>query len=109
LHIAFLELVIDPACSLAFEAEEGSPDLMAHPPRSPHERLLSTQQVLESLTYGGLTTLMVFLFYGWLLSIESADVANAAAFVMLVTANAVLLLPARAALHRWTLSSLTLT
>lgn len=109
LHIAFLELVIDPACSLAFEAEEGSPDLMAHPPRSPDETLLSTHQVLQSLTYGGLTTLMVFLFYRWLLSVDSANVANATAFVMLVTANAVLLLPARAALHRWTLSSLTLT
>ncbi len=33
LHIAFLELVIDPACSIVFEAEEGAADLMQQPPR----------------------------------------------------------------------------
>ena len=33
-HIVFLEFVIDPACSIAFEAEPAEPDVMRRPPRS---------------------------------------------------------------------------
>ena len=94
LHIAFLELVIDPACSLVFEAAEGPADLMSRPPRSTHETLLSSRQVLHSLAYGGLTTLLVFLVYLGLLDLFDTGKARALAFVMLVTANAVLILPA---------------
>jgi Ca2+-transporting ATPase len=32
IHIVFLELIIDPACSVAFEAEAAEPDLMRRPP-----------------------------------------------------------------------------
>jgi Ca2+-transporting ATPase len=34
-HIVFLELVIDPACTLAFEAEKEEKNIMARPPRDP--------------------------------------------------------------------------
>lgn len=101
LHIAFLELVIDPACSLVFEAEEGPTELMSQPPRSTRETLLSQAQVVHSLIYGGLTTLLVFLFYRAMLGVLDTGTARALAFVTLVTANAVLLLPARSA-HRST-------
>jgi Ca2+-transporting ATPase len=40
IHIAFLELVIDPVCSLVFEAEKEEEDVMRRPPRSPAEPLL---------------------------------------------------------------------
>lgn len=40
LHIAFLELVIDPAYPIVFEAEEGDADLMQQPPRAANEPLL---------------------------------------------------------------------
>jgi Ca2+-transporting ATPase len=40
IHIAFLELVIDPVCSLVFEAEKEEEDIMRRPPRSPAEPLL---------------------------------------------------------------------
>lgn len=36
-HIVFLELIIDPACSISFEAEPGKPGLMQRPPRTPGE------------------------------------------------------------------------
>lgn len=111
LHIAFLELVIDPACSLVFEAETGPDDLMTAPPRSTRDTLLSAAQVTQSLLYGGVTTLMVFVFYYGMLGSVSAGKASAAAFVMLVTANAALILPARYAPASRTpmLSSLTPT
>jgi Ca2+-transporting ATPase len=38
-HIAFLETVIDPVCSLVFEAEEDERDVMARPPRPPDQPL----------------------------------------------------------------------
>ena len=33
-HIAFLEMIIDPVCSLVFEAESEEDDVMSHPPRA---------------------------------------------------------------------------
>ena len=36
-HIVFLELIIDPACSVAFEAEPEESNIMNRPPRSPKE------------------------------------------------------------------------
>ena len=97
LHIAFLELVIDPACSVVFEAEEASADIMDHPPRSITETLLSTPQVMCSLVYGVFTTTGVFAYYAWILNFAEPSSASACTFVMLVTANAVLILATRSA------------
>jgi Ca2+-transporting ATPase len=41
IHIAFLEMVIDPACSIVFEGETEESDLMQRPPRLATSRLLS--------------------------------------------------------------------
>lgn len=41
IHIALLELVIDPMCSLSFEAEPEEPDIMNRPPRAPDSPLVS--------------------------------------------------------------------
>ncbi|HEY7726495.1 MAG TPA: cation-translocating P-type ATPase [Anaeromyxobacteraceae bacterium] len=51
-HIVFLELVIDPACSIAFEAEPGDPGLMRRPPRPAGARLFSRRVVVVSLLQG---------------------------------------------------------
>ena len=40
-HIAFLEMVIDPVCSLVFEAETEEDGVMRRPPRPPAEPLFS--------------------------------------------------------------------
>ncbi len=40
LHIAFLEMVIDPVCSIVFEAEPAEPDAMRRPPRAPRRAAL---------------------------------------------------------------------
>lgn len=96
LHIAFLELVIDPACSLVFEAEEGDPGLMQRPPRSALEPVLSASHVGQSLAMGGWVTLVVVGLYALMLDQGVvAGMASTAAFVVLVTANAVLILASR--------------
>jgi Ca2+-transporting ATPase len=51
-HIVLLELIIDPACSIVFEAEPEEPNVMQRPPRKPTERVFSRQLVGISLLQG---------------------------------------------------------
>ena len=60
IHIAFLELVIDPVCSLVFEAEKEEEDVMRRPPRSPAEPLLS----LRLAAWGALQGTLAFAMAG---------------------------------------------
>ncbi|WP_271602244.1 cation-translocating P-type ATPase [Bradyrhizobium sp. CCBAU 45384] len=53
-HIAFLEMIIDPVCSLVFEAETEESDVMRRPPRSPDEPLLPRSLLIWSALQGGL-------------------------------------------------------
>lgn len=56
-HIVFLELIIDPACSIAFEAEPEEPGIMARPPRAPNAPLFSARDIFLSLVQGGIVLL----------------------------------------------------
>jgi Ca2+-transporting ATPase len=60
IHIAFLELVIDPVCSLVFEAETEEGDVMRRPPRSPSEPLLP----LPLIGWGALQGTLAFVMAG---------------------------------------------
>ena len=51
-HIAFLEMVIDPVCSLVFEAEGEEDDVMARPPRAPDQPLFTRTLVIWGLFQG---------------------------------------------------------
>ena len=53
-HIVFLELIIDPACSIVFEAEPEETDVMDRPPRDPREPLFHRRTIWVSLLQGGL-------------------------------------------------------
>jgi Ca2+-transporting ATPase len=59
MHIAFLEMVIDPVCSLVFEAETEEDDVMRRPPRSPDEPLFSGALIGWSLLQGALAFVLV--------------------------------------------------
>ncbi len=52
IHIALLELVIDPVCSLVFEAETDEENIMRRPPRNPAEPLFSFSMVAWSVFQG---------------------------------------------------------
>ena len=54
IHIAFLEMVIDPVCSLVFEAETDEEDIMRRKPRAPDEPLFSWPLIGWSILQGGL-------------------------------------------------------
>jgi Ca2+-transporting ATPase len=52
IHVAFLELVIDPACSIAFEAEPEEPGIMQRPPRSRSAPLFDRRMLVLSVLQG---------------------------------------------------------
>lgn len=59
IHIAFLEMVIDPVCSLVFEAENEEDDIMKRPPRDPEAALFSRPLIAWSLVQGLLAFVLV--------------------------------------------------
>ena len=63
-HIVFLELIIDPACSIAFEAEPEEAEIMNRPPRNPHEPLFGMDKIILSLLQGVVVLFTVLLILG---------------------------------------------
>ncbi|RUV49569.1 cation-translocating P-type ATPase, partial [Mesorhizobium sp. M5C.F.Ca.IN.020.29.1.1] len=59
IHIAFLEMVIDPVCSLVFEAENEEDDIMKRPPRDAEAALFSRPLIAWSLVQGLLAFVLV--------------------------------------------------
>ena len=51
-HVIFMELIIDPACSIAFEMEPEERDIMRRPPRNPKRRLFTPGLMIRSLLQG---------------------------------------------------------
>ena len=62
-HIAFLEMVIDPVCTLVFEAETEEDDVMRRPPRAPNEPLFPGHLIGWSLLQGGLAFALVAVIF----------------------------------------------
>lgn len=59
IHIAVIEMVIDPVCSLVFEAESEESDLMQRAPRPSSSSLFSRQLIGWSLLQGSVAMLLV--------------------------------------------------
>jgi Ca2+-transporting ATPase len=92
-HIAFLELIIDPACSVVFEADSEESDIMNRPPRRMGEPLFSRNMVILSLLQGLSVLAMVFAIFMIALKIgKGAEEARALSFTTLVFANVLLIL-----------------
>jgi Ca2+-transporting ATPase len=51
-HVAFLHLIIDPACSIVLEAEREESTVMQHPPRAANEPLFSRRTFAISILQG---------------------------------------------------------
>jgi Ca2+-transporting ATPase len=108
-HIAFLHLIIEPVCSIAFEAEPTSLSTMLHPPRNPKEPLFNRQMWVPSLIQGSsvlaalLLVYMISLFRG-----QGERDARALTFTSLIISNLVLIVTSRSsAFSVW--DKLTLT
>ena len=87
-HIVFLELIIDPACSVVFEAEREEENVMKKPPRKSNAPLFSRNTILMSVLQGVSVLFIVAAVYGISLSRgQEANEARALSFVTLIVAN----------------------
>ena len=91
LHIAFLELVIDPACSMVFENEPSEQDVMQRPPRDPLAPLFAGATLVWSLLQGLVVLVAVMGAYAWAASWLAEPAARAFAFTTLVMGNLALI------------------
>jgi Ca2+-transporting ATPase len=95
-HIVFLELIIDPACSVVFEMEPEESGLMQRKPRHVGETLFSRKMVVVSLLQGLIVLLAVFGVYALALHLDRGeDDARVLAFTTLIVANIGLILSNR--------------
>ena len=95
-HVVFLELIIDPACSIAFEAEPEEPNVMNRPPRNRKEPLFSGRTIVLSLLQGIAVLLVTLAIYGITYNQGRGELeARSLAFVTLVIANLGLILSNR--------------
>lgn len=95
-HIVFLELVIDPACSIVFENEPEECNVMNRPPRDPRDRLFSPQLLLLSVVQGLFVLAIVISVFGvsWYRG-QDADDARTLTFTALIIANLCLIVTNR--------------
>ncbi|RBA23622.1 cation-translocating P-type ATPase [Herminiimonas fonticola] len=95
MHIVFLELIIDPTCSLVFENEEPDESIMNSPPRNPGVPLFTNSALLMALLEGLGVLIVVALVYSLALDNMSESGARAFAFTALITANLMLMISNR--------------
>ncbi len=99
-HIVFLEMIINPACSIAFEAEPAEHGVMHRPPRDPQEPLFGKQILLLSLLQGILVLLATIAVLGYVLHQgASEEKGRALTFSTLVIGNLGLILVNRSWRH----------
>lgn len=92
-HIAFLELIIDPACSTVFEAEPEEKNIMERPPRNLKERLFGKKSLILSLLQGISVLAVVIIVFLLALHIGKGEAeARTLTFATLVIANLALIL-----------------
>lgn len=87
-HILFLQLVIDPACSIVFEAEALEPGAMQQAPRRPEARLFDAALVRLGLLQGA--GLLIAVLAGYVLGEHlsgDSDAGRTVAFAALVLGN----------------------
>jgi Ca2+-transporting ATPase len=95
-HVVFLEFVIDPACTLVYEAERTEAGAMERPPRDAQEPLFSLPMLATSLALGLTMLAAVFAAYWWALdSGRSEAAARTIAFAAIVLSNLALLFATR--------------
>lgn len=87
-HIAFLHLIIEPVCSVVFEAEPEAINVMDRPPRPLGEKLFSGALFLSSIWMGAGLLLVLLAVYGTILFRGMGEYdARTLTFTTLVMAN----------------------
>lgn len=95
-HIVFLELIIDPACSIIFEAEEEEKNVMSRPPKDINEPFFGAKKIWLSCSQGIGILVIVFAVYFIGLKMGYSEMEDRAlAFTTLIAANIAVILSNR--------------
>jgi Ca2+-transporting ATPase len=87
-QIAFLELIIDPACSIVFEAEDVDPQIMDQPPRDPAAPMFGARVLILAGLQGLTVFAAVLSVYLWgVLGGHTDEVTRSMTFAALVFGN----------------------
>ncbi len=96
IHVVLLELIIDPTCSVVFEAEVEEKDIMHRPPRAVDEPLFSFNNLLISILQGVSVLAIITAVYGVAIWIgKNEGEVRALTFTTLIIANLGLILTNR--------------
>jgi len=95
-HVVFLEFVIDPACSVVFEAEDSDEEAMRRPPRTPDARLFDASTLLVALGLGASMLAALLLACGWAIAQgQPENEVRTLGFATIVFGNLALILASR--------------
>jgi Ca2+-transporting ATPase len=96
MHIALLELAIDPACAMVFENEPADADVMQHPPRDPAAPLFAGGTLVQAVLQGlGVLAALLGVYVWGTQQLDEAQ-ARSLAFSTLVLGNLALIISNRA-------------
>ena len=95
-HVVFLELIIDPACSVVFEAEPEEKNVMTRKPRPVGEPLFGRKVLGVSILQGAVVLALLVAVYAIALwRDQTTEQARALVFTALIVANLALILTNR--------------
>lgn len=96
LHIVLLQLLIDPACSVLFEAEPEAPDLMDRPPRLATDSPFALSGLLPAMLQGAGMAALLLAFQAWTIGLGwDAQQSRTVVFCVLVAGVLLLVLANR--------------
>jgi len=95
-HIVFLELIIDPACSIIFEAEKEEQNIMHRPPKRLDESFFGGKKILFSCLQGvGILIITLAVYFAGVHFGHEAKEVRAMAFITLIVSNIAVILTNR--------------
>jgi Ca2+-transporting ATPase len=95
-HIVFLELIIDPACSMIFEAEKEEKNVMSRPPKQINEPFFGAGKILFSCMQGvGILIISLLVYFIGLKIGYSENSVRTLTFVTLIVSNIAVILSNR--------------
>ncbi|NDP22452.1 MAG: cation-translocating P-type ATPase [Paludibacter sp.] len=87
-HIVFLELIIDPACSIIFEAEKEEKNVMTRPPKDINEPFFGINKILLSCMQGvGILVICLAVYFFGLQFGYTEKAVRTMTFVTLIVSN----------------------
>ncbi len=95
-HIVFLELIIDPACSIIFEAEKEEKNVMTRPPKAIDEPFFGARKIFLSCMQGvGILMISMLVYLTALKTGHSEEAIRTLTFVTLIASNIAVILSNR--------------